>query len=167
MERTNMITMLEIIEKELTTKLEIKIKKDINEVLTKITDDDMVDLKSAVTNLALICDWNVNNIKKYLYINNILKFKNGKYLPNEVETRYENNRIFIKRNIIKELYKKEIFVSLNYMSQLDNEVDKTKENNIKLLNDCFLLSNPNSQRKDDKFKEIRKVISLDKIDFNL
>jgi len=166
MEKENMVSLLEVIENELTVKLESKIKKNINNILTKITDDDMVDLKSALTNLALICDWNVNNIKKYLFICKVLKFENGQYIPNNIDTRYEKNRIFIKRNIIKELYKKDIFVSLNRINQLDNEVEKTNENIGKLLNDCFLLSSSNAQRNDKKFDTIRKVVSLDKINFN-
>lgn len=165
MDRKNMIGILNIIEKEVIVRVEKRIKKDINNVLTSITDDDMVDLKSALTNLSLICDWNVNNIKKYLFLSGILKFSNGKYTPNNIDTRYEKDRIYIKRYIIKELYKKDIFVSLNRSNQLDDEVEKTNENIDKLLNDCFILSNPNSQRKDGKFEEIRKAISLNKVNF--
>lgn len=168
MEKENMLLMLDIIEKELKCKLEKDIKKEINNTLTKITDDDMIDMRSALTNLALICDWNVNNIKKHLFFLGILKFENNKYLPNNKDTRYDDkNRILIKRNIIKDLYMTNVFVELIENNQIGEMVKSISENKDTHLLEIYNLSNPNAQRKDDKFKEIRKVISLNRIDFNL
>lgn len=149
------------IRNEMQKEFDEKCKK-MHERITKVTDDDMIHMNMALTNLATVCDWNVNNIKKYLFSIGILGFENGKYIP-KTDSKYIDNRIHIKREIIKELYNTSILVDLKSNDLLDKTVKYYKENKDKEELLCYTLSNADRQRTDEKFENVRILLATSSI----
>lgn len=149
------------IRNEMQKEFDEKCKK-MHERITKVTDDDMIHMNMALTNLATVCDWNVNNIKKHLFSIGVLGFENGKYIP-KTDSKYIEGKIYIKREIIKDLYATNIFVELKSRDLLNRAVDKFEENQTDEQLKCYTLSNADRQRTDEKFENVRILLATSSI----